>query len=316
MENRSHALLAGLFTVLLAIATVAAALWLNQDRTELIPYDLVSTDSVEGLAPQADVKYRGLPVGRVESVGFDPQNPGGILVRIGVRPGTPMTSALTATVTMKGITGVAFVDLDDDGEPGKPLNSSPENVLRIPMRPGLAERVMERANELMSVVEGLGHRVDQLLGDENQQALTKTLTNTAEATRAVRDTLDKLSPALADVGPMVRSLNATANDASNTAREISRLADEARASLVALRREGGLLEQASGAVTRLDRAAGQLAGATLPKVGNMAAGVERAAETASRALQELGDSPQSLLFGPAPVRPGPGEPGFAGFGQR
>ncbi|RYF44560.1 MAG: MCE family protein, partial [Comamonadaceae bacterium] len=32
-------------------------------------------------------------------------------------------------------------------------------------------------------------------------------------------------------------------------------------------------------------------------------------------LQQLGDRPQSVLFGPAPVRPGPGEQGFQGFGR-
>jgi len=105
MENRSHALMAGLFTLLLILAGVFTVYWLSRDGTNLVPYDLVTVDSVQGLTVQADVRYRGLPVGKVESISFDTEESGPMLVRIGVREGTPMTDTLKATVEMKGITG-------------------------------------------------------------------------------------------------------------------------------------------------------------------------------------------------------------------
>jgi len=43
--------------------------------------------------------------------------------------------------------------------------------------------------------------------------------------------------------------------------------------------------------------------------------VRDAARAATSALRRVDNSPQSILFGPAPAMPGPGEPGFAGFGR-
>ena len=53
-----------------------------------------------------------------------------------------------------------------------------------------------------------------------------------------------------------------------------------------------------------------------PRLTGMADDVGGAARGIDRMLQGMRDRPQSLLFGPAPVRPGPGEAGFEGFGGR
>jgi ABC-type transporter Mla subunit MlaD len=73
VENKSHALMAGLFTVLLGIALIAAALWLSRDTQVKRDYELVTKGSVSGLSPQSDVRYRGLEVGKVESISFRSQ---------------------------------------------------------------------------------------------------------------------------------------------------------------------------------------------------------------------------------------------------
>ena len=41
-----------------------------------------------------------------------------------------------------------------------------------------------------------------------------------------------------------------------------------------------------------------------------------AARSVTHTTRVLGQSPQSLIFGPPQVMAGPGEPGFAGFGAR
>ena len=78
MENRSHALVAGIFTVLLSIAIIAAAMWLNRDTQERVPYVLTTSGTVAGLNPQAAVRYRGMEVGKVEAIEFDREMPGRI----------------------------------------------------------------------------------------------------------------------------------------------------------------------------------------------------------------------------------------------
>jgi hypothetical protein len=73
MENRSHALTTGFFTITLLIAAILFGLWFNRDRVERVPYQIATALSVPGLNPQAPVRYRGLDVGKVGGIAFDPQ---------------------------------------------------------------------------------------------------------------------------------------------------------------------------------------------------------------------------------------------------
>ena len=114
MENKSHAFMAGLFTLVLLAAVAASVYWFNRDNRERVPYDLVAHTNVTGLNPESAVRYRGLAVGKVESIKFDPRTPGQILIRILVNEGTPMTQSTFATLSYQGVTGLAFVQLDDD----------------------------------------------------------------------------------------------------------------------------------------------------------------------------------------------------------
>src|SRR6476660_360616 len=115
MENKSHALLAGIFTIALLTAAILIALWFNRDRVEWVPYEIATKLSIPGLNPQAAVRYRGLDVGKVDDILFDPNAVGQILVRISVRPDTPITQSTFATLGYQGVTGIAYVQLDDDG---------------------------------------------------------------------------------------------------------------------------------------------------------------------------------------------------------
>ena len=115
MENRAHALAAGLFTLVLAAALVAAALWLRGQPIALDHYVLHTRGNVSGLNAQADVRYRGVEVGKVERIYFDPEDARTILVDISVSKGTPVTRGAYAQLAAQDITGLSYVQLEDDG---------------------------------------------------------------------------------------------------------------------------------------------------------------------------------------------------------
>jgi len=90
MENQSHSLIAGLFVVLLTLAVIAGALWLGPPKgPKLLPIDLVTRHSVSGLKADAPVQFRGVDIGHVESITFDPRQRGEIRVRVAVDPAAP-----------------------------------------------------------------------------------------------------------------------------------------------------------------------------------------------------------------------------------
>ena len=68
-------------SVLLAAIALAVFLF-NVDRSVRVPYDLIARTNVTGLYTDAAVRYRGLGVGKVQSIKFDRDHPGQILIRI------------------------------------------------------------------------------------------------------------------------------------------------------------------------------------------------------------------------------------------
>ena len=116
MENKAYALAAGLFTLLLGAAVIVVAMWLSGETHEREYYVLESRHAVSGLNVQALVRLRGVEVGKVESIAFDPEDARVILLRISVRAGTPITRGTVAQLGSQGVTGLAYVMLDDDGK--------------------------------------------------------------------------------------------------------------------------------------------------------------------------------------------------------
>ena len=62
MENKSHALAAGAFVVLVAALLVALAAWLSRDSGRHRIFEIASREGVTGLQEQAPVRYKGLAV--------------------------------------------------------------------------------------------------------------------------------------------------------------------------------------------------------------------------------------------------------------
>ena len=141
MENKAHALAAGAFVLLVSALLVAMAWWLSREGGVRVAYELSSRDSVSGLNLQAAVRFKGVQVGKVTAISFDPKVPGNVLVRISVDTNAPVTQATFATLGYQGVTGIAHVQLDDGPGPKTPLVSLDGDPPRIPMRPGLMGRI-------------------------------------------------------------------------------------------------------------------------------------------------------------------------------
>jgi phospholipid/cholesterol/gamma-HCH transport system substrate-binding protein len=315
MENKSHALAAGAFVLLLLSLLVALAVWLTRDTRELRIYELSSKDSVTGLQPQASVRFKGVNVGKVTAIGFDPQATGHVLIRIAVDDLAPITSSTFATLGFQGVTGLAFVQLDDSGESSTRLTQDSGLPTRIPMRPGLLSKLSDQSSGVLLQLEESSRRLNQLLGADNQQNLMKAVASLGQAAASVGQLSSDTSKVLPQ---LVQDANATLKIMQDTSIRVGASADEARASARAFKtvtermndKDGTLDQLAAGAVT-LSQTGQTLNAATLPRVHRAIDDAARTARQLSQAAGALNDNPQSLLFGNAPIPPGPGEPGFS-----
>ena len=133
MENRSHALLAGLFTLFLGLAVVWSIWWFGGKHEATTDYTVVTRQNVTGLSLQGQVRYRGIRVGKVQAIELDPRDVRNILIRISVGSAVPVTRGTTAKLGYQGVTGIAHILLEDSGADQVPLRSVDGEPARIAM---------------------------------------------------------------------------------------------------------------------------------------------------------------------------------------
>lgn len=310
MENRSYALMTGFFTVALLVAAILVGLWLNRDRTEMDPYEIVTTQTIPGLNPQATVRYRGLEVGRVDDIVFDPRVTGQILIKLSISEGAPVTTTTFASLGYQGVTGIAFIQLDDDRTGSPLLESSKDHVARIPLRPGLLDQLEKRGLSILEKTEQITNSLNRIVSEENAEKITGAVDDISKAAQAFGEIPKQLQPTLARMPALTDKLDRTmtsVNELSTSATSAVRNYDQLATSLQA---PGGPIDRASGAIASLEGATTQLEMRTLPHVVEMADEARSSLRAVRRTVNKLGDRPQSILFGGPSAQPGPGEPGF------
>ncbi|WP_435104793.1 MlaD family protein [Arhodomonas sp. AD133] len=309
MDNRVNYTLVGLFVVILTTALVGGGLWLasglrNGDTSN---YSIYLTDSVSGLSRDSAVTYRGVDVGRVNELEIDPQRPQRVHAVISVDSELPLRQGTTATLKMRGVTGIAYVELTG-GKANAPLlrAQDSENYPVIPYEESLLRRLDTAVTEGMDTLDRLGRQVSDLLGKSNQRALSETLENMAKASGTLADNSDRIERVLARTEQLlertdgaVSGLPETFADVRAAARRIERMAatyEEAGAELAALGKSG-------------DEGMRQFSDNTLPRIDALAGELRTLSQRLGRLIDSIAERPSQLIYGRPRRAPGPGEEG-------
>lgn len=309
MENKAHALAAGIFVVAITILLVGLAAWLTRDTGERDPYEISTRETVTGLQEQAAVRYRGVEVGKVAFIGFDPKAQGNVLMRLEIDRDAPVTQDTFATLSFQGVTGLAFVQLDDTGKPAPRLQPADGRPPRIPLRPSLLSKLTDKGEVIVERIEQLTVRMNQFLGDENQKRFASALDNLGTAAADAGKLAKRLDSTVATrVDPALASVQKSADQVGRTAADFSQTARR-------LNEKDGPIDRLAEGTEALSHAADSFNSATLPRINRVTEETSRAVRQLGRTANTINDNPQSLIFGSGVVAPGPGEPGFTAPGR-
>ena len=314
MENRSHALMTGFFTIALLVATILAGIWFNRDRVERVPYEIATVLSVPGLNPQAAVRYRGLEVGKVDNIDFDTKVPGQILVRLALDPETPVTKTTFATLGYQGVTGIAYVQLDDESLGSKLLASDAKHLARIPLRAGFLDQLEKRGKAILAQTEELTARASALLSPANQKVMVSAFENISNAAASFNTIPQRLDPVLTRIPELTDKFDKSMTTFSEFNVNATRLSKNWDKLATDLQGPNGPIAKLNSTI---DRVGGNVEGITsdlelqtLPHLVAMTDEAKTSLRAVKRTMNNLNDRPQSLLFGAPGTPPGPGEPGF------
>lgn len=307
MENRAHAIAVGLFTLLLGAGVVLIVMWFSGDTEKREIYHLDSPYAVTGLNLQAPVRFRGVEVGRVETIAFSGDKGRTIAIEVSIKADTPITRGTYAQLGSQGVTGLAYVILDDDGDKTQSLSAEESRKSPIPVRRSFFEEVSGSGKALVTEANEVARRLSTLLSEKNQAQLMKTLTSLDAATRGIADLARKVEPAMRDVPAMTRDARQAIARADTLLVNMNKLTVELTQRVNTLERVSKSAEQVGGAAESFSGAA---VSETLPRINVLLEELARNSRALERLLTQVNEQPSSLVFGRPAVAPGPGEAGF------
>lgn len=245
MSAETNKLQVGVFVLAAGTIAISAAIWLGAtsflDETEtFVSY---FSESVQGLDPGSPVKYRGVPAGRVGSIGIAPD---GELIEVLLDIDTEMAAhlrgdpSLRAKLELAGITGLRYVELEP--RTGELLAQAP----RLRFTPE-HELIPSARSSFLAVQQALGDVYDkamqldlqaisddvrqtlrtaqQLMADPRITSVLDHLEKTSSTTARLSANLEEITSDL-DLGPVVDNAADATHEAKLLFSSLNRVATE------------------------------------------------------------------------------------------
>lgn len=302
MAQRRLYFLVGLFVTAGVILGAAAVIWLGASKyfQKGAMYATYFDESVQGLQVDSIVKFRGVDIGTVRKIGVAPdQRLVEVVMKLDVKDFN--VSGVVAKLTLAGITGIVYVELDrkKPGEPSlTPTTFRPPYPV-IPSSPSDIKQLESAVNEVVSRIReidfaGISQQltrtvksIDSFVNSEKMQGIVR---DAGVASKNLADSAEKINNFLA--GGSVDEVVANA----------AKAVGEARAVIAQVKTE---VERANVGQTaaRVDR----FVDGTSAKMDSAMAEVELTAETLRRtaeSVEALADrlkaDPSALIFSRPP----------------
>lgn len=300
MGRENHALVTGLFLIALVTASTAIVFWIGAMNEERNLYVISTRKSVSGLNPESTVFYRGIAVGKVLKIQFDPLDSGTILVPVEIDKKIVLSKGVYATLRLKGVTGLTQIQLEDSGTISEELLPGDNPMSRIPLVPSITDKLMDTGEELLHKADHLMQRLSSLLNDENENNIGGILSNLKTLT-------DKLSELQKSVDKALAGVPGLTTDARKTLNNIDALTNDLQGLTKAVQ---NLSVKAGGLVDSGKNSGDALAQSTLPKLNKLLTELQSTTQQVKRVATMLENNPQELLLGPSQRDSGPGEPDY------
>ncbi|HEY3030380.1 MAG TPA: MlaD family protein [Bradyrhizobium sp.] len=187
METDKHYFIEGLFIIGIAVAAAFFSVWLvSSGHRDDVLYRIHFTESVSGMALGDPVKFRGVDVGTVKAMALDPADPRRVEVDVRLRKDAPVKTDTKASLRLKGITGVVYIELNGGAPNAQSLVAvTPE---------GQIPEIASEKSSLATVMDQLPKVIEQFSAIEKQTK--KLMSDVGEVTERVKDSpVMKLFPA-------------------------------------------------------------------------------------------------------------------------
>ncbi len=202
MDRDTNYVVVGAFVLLVTAMAVSFVYWYTGQREKHTyqRYEIYFQGSVSGLTAGSPVRYLGVDVGKVVRLELDPMQRKQVQAIADIESAAPINGHTVASLTLQGLTGLLFIDLDEDtkatgsreltrGHRYPVIRSAPSNFnVLLSNLPALAAR----ASELVD-------RLNLVFSDENVRDLKATFNGVRRASDRLPETVQEVRQLVIDM---------------------------------------------------------------------------------------------------------------------
>jgi phospholipid/cholesterol/gamma-HCH transport system substrate-binding protein len=218
METKVSHVFVGIVMLTLLIGAISFGLWLGRvkiDSQERL-YRIYFSGAVTGLQVGSSVRFKGVPVGRVNLIGFSDLVPDKVEVKVFISDSAPIKTDSIARLETAGLSGLSFIQISEGG-PDSPLlrqrptsgdgGGSNENAPIIDSRPSRLSELFDNSPQLLNNLIDLSTRVQELLSPQNRTAFSLILANITSLTNSLANSAEGSDDLVQDLRDVSVNLN-------------------------------------------------------------------------------------------------------------
>lgn len=184
----------GLFVMLFTAGIIFFTFWLGNTgfKDDYDLYLLRTKESVSGLSKDSGVKLKGVDVGTVSDIRVNPKNIEEVEITLKITKGIPIKEDMQGTISMFGLTGLSYVEIEGGTNSAKTLQSIGGELPVIQSGSSLLGRLENSFEDLSEKLVVILERGEALLSDENLKNFSALLDNANKVAAKGTDVEEKM----------------------------------------------------------------------------------------------------------------------------
>ena len=201
MERRvNYLVIGGLFFAIL-VGLVVFIMWFGKigvDEGKYRIYKIFTNYDISGIAPKTPIKYKGITIGSVKSIGFDKERLGIVQITLSIQKAIPIAKGSSVLIDSQGLAGLNYLSLRQNTS-GEIIQDDKDAILTLEQ--SFLGKLSDKADSALAEIMGVLASADKLLSEQNIAHISHTL--------AELETFSKTLPALSNnLNRLVNKLNA------------------------------------------------------------------------------------------------------------
>jgi len=201
MDRDANYVAVGAFVLLVIAMAVSFVFWYTdqRDKRTYERYEIYFPGTVSGLNAGSPVRYLGVDVGRVARISIDPERRNRVQVIADIESTAPIDGRTQASLSLQGITGLLFIDLQQDRNATAPGGLAQGiNYPIIRSAPSDFDVLLSNLPALSTHLVEVADRFNQVFSDENVRSLKATLDNARLASERLPGTVREVEELVAE----------------------------------------------------------------------------------------------------------------------